>query len=143
MKKAAIISANFYVKISDRLKKFSADYLSNHSCNYDIFDVPGVFEIPAILSFLAKRNLFDLYVIVGCVIRGETAHYEHVTQEVFCAVTNLIIKHELASGMGIVTTNNYEQAVVRSSDPHNNSGKKAAAAAVHMMNLYQNLKNDF
>lgn len=136
MAKALIISANFYKQISANLKSVVVDVLAKEGHIYDFVDVPGVFEIPAALSLYAKRKSYDLYVILGCVIRGETSHYDNITQEVFRAITDLVVEYELACGMGVVTTENYDQAVVRSTGLEKNSGLKAVNAALDMMKLY-------
>ncbi|MBQ4874764.1 MAG: 6,7-dimethyl-8-ribityllumazine synthase [Rickettsiaceae bacterium H1] len=137
MNRALIISANFYREISKNLKNCATDYLKNQGFTWKIIDVPGIFEIPAVLSFFAKRKSFDLYIFLGCVIRGETSHYDNITQEVFRAITNLVIEHELASGIGIVTTENYEQAVLRSTGVEKNSGLNAVRAALSIMKIYR------
>ena len=138
MTEALIISANFYQDISNNLKKHTIEYLQGQKCTYKIVDVPGIFEIPGALSFFVKKQSFNMHIILGCVIRGETSHYDNITQEVFRAITDLSIKYGLALGMGIVTTENYEQAIVRSTGIENNSGLKSAKTALQMMNLYKN-----
>ncbi len=139
MTKALIISANFYNEVSSNLQTHAISCLQSNGCTYKVMGVPGIFEIPGILSFFARQRIYDVYVILGCVIRGETSHYDHITQEVFRAITDLIIKYQLASGTGIVTAENYEQAVVRSASGEDSSGFKAAEAALHMMGIYRSV----
>lgn len=138
MSKALIISANFYPIISHNLKINSYNHLDQNSIKHENIDVPGIFELPGILAFYAKKQTFSGYIILGCVIRGETNHYDHITQEVFRSITDLITQYELPLGLGIITANNYQQALIRSNnrDALKNSGIKAASAMIHMMNLY-------
>lgn len=136
MNKTLIVSASFYKDISANLQRSCISHLESQNISYELVDVPGVFEIPPILSFFAKKELFNSYVILGCVIRGETSHYDNIIQAAFRAITDLVIKYELALGLGIVTTENYEQAIIRSRHADKNSGLQAAKAALHIMQLY-------
>ncbi len=135
---AIIISANFYEKISDYLKRHTIECLELHNEKYKIIDVPGIFEIPAALEFYSQNEPNVGYVILGCVIQGETRHYDHITQEVFRSINEITIRKHLALGLGIVTTENYEQAIVRSNskNPKMNSAVKATTTMLHMMKLF-------
>ena len=134
-----IISANFYQNISDNLKCHAIKYIEIYNYKHKIIDVPGIFEIPAALAFFADKHPDMGYIILGCVIQGETDHYSHITREVFRSINEITVQKSLALGLGIVTTINYEQALVRSNskNPKVNSAIKAADSMVHMMNLFQ------
>ena len=107
--------------------------------------MPGAFEIPAAIRFAqsaAERGggtRFDGYVALGCVIRGETSHYEHVCQESARGLQDLAVRHELAIGFGILTCENEGQALVRAGVDKRNKGGEAARACLAMIALKRSL----
>ena len=119
-----IIVSNYYEEISNNLLKETLNEFANNNFNYTVETVTGVFEIPSIITF--AKNKFDGYVALGCVIRGETSHYDYVCEESARALMNLSLEG-LALGYGILTCENYEQALERSISSKNMVGKGLVA----------------
>ena len=129
-----IIASNYYQKIYDNLLKESVDEISLQNFLYTTETVTGVFEIPSIITF--AKNKFDGYITLGCVIRGETTHYDYVCQESARALMQLSLEG-LALGYGILTCENYDQALIRSISNDNiiGKGRVAAKACINQIKL--------
>ncbi len=129
-----IIASNYYQKIYDNLLKESVDEISFQNFLYTTETVTGVFEIPSIITF--AKNKFDGYITLGCVIRGETTHYDYVCQESARALMQLSLEG-LALGYGILTCENYDQALIRSISNDNiiGKGRVAAKACINQIKL--------
>ncbi len=140
--KVLIIEARFYEPIADELAKGAIAVLDRAGVGYDRHWVPGVFEVPAACRFalppideeLGDRD-YAGFIALGCVIRGETDHYDHICREASRALMDLSVDHRLALGFGILTCETYEQAWVRASVEQKNKGADAAAACLRMMDL--------
>ena len=124
-KNILIIASNYYQKIYENLLKETYAEISTANFIATTETVTGVFEIPSIITF--AKNKFDGYVALGCVIRGETTHYDYVCMESARALMNLSLEG-LALGYGILTCENYEQAMKRSISDINVEGKGRVAA---------------
>ena len=119
-KKVLIVVSDYYKEISQALLKSTKEYL-NKRISLKIVKVPGVFEIPVIISKNIKK--FDGFVAVGCVIKGKTAHFDLISKSVIDAIMNISIESKKPVGHSILTCFNYKQALVRK-----NKGKEAALA---------------
>ena len=119
-KKVLIVVSDYYKDISESLLKSTKNYL-NKKISLRIIKVPGVFEIPVIISKNIKK--FDGFVAIGCVIRGKTAHFDLISKSVIDAIMNLSIDNKKPIGNCILTCFNYRQALARK-----NKGKEAAFA---------------
>ena len=97
--------------------------------------VPGALEVPVALQALAERDEFDALIALGCIIRGETYHFELVANESGAGVTRLALDYQLPIANAIITTENLEQAIARQTD----KGRDAARVAVEMANLLEKL----
>ena len=134
-KNILIIVSNYYEEISDNLIEETKKVIEENNILYQLEIVTGVFEIPSIVSF--SKHKFDGYVALGCVIRGETSHYDYVCSESARALMNLSLDG-FAIGYGILTVENYEQAMIRSKTVANKSlgkGKVATLACINQINL--------
>ena len=133
-KNVLVIASDYYKEISDNLLKETITELSDNNLQYTVEIVTGVFEIPSIITF--AKNKFDGYIALGCVIRGETSHYEYVCNESARALMNLSLEG-LALGYGILTCENYEQALARSISSKNVIGKGLVAtrACINQIDL--------
>ena len=137
-----IIDARFYTDLADELVKGATAELEKRGATYERISVPGVLEIPAALAMaLSAENgpSFAGYVLLGCVIRGETSHYDIVANESARAIMNLATERGLAVGNGILTVNTGAQAWARAKVGDKNKGAGAAAAAFEMAALRQRL----
>tara|TARA_A100001015_G_scaffold321584_1_gene453152 strand:- start:3749 stop:4186 length:438 start_codon:yes stop_codon:yes gene_type:complete len=120
-----IISSNYYKDISDKIEKEALEVIRENNMEYVLENVTGVFEIPAIIGF--TKHKFDGYIALGCVIRGETSHYDYVCQESANALMSLSMEG-LALGYGILTVDNYDQALARITTNKEKIGKGRVAA---------------
>jgi 6,7-dimethyl-8-ribityllumazine synthase len=137
-----IIDARFYADLADELVRGAVAELEGRGATHERISVPGVLEIPAALAMVLateKAASFHGYVLLGCVIRGETTHYDIVANESARAVMDLATQRGLALGNGILTVNNGAQAWARARVSEKNKGAGAAAAAFEMAVLRESL----
>ena len=135
-----VIDAPYYTAISESLMAGVSAELDAVGATHDYVAVPGVLEIPAAVSMAVNSSRsYDGYIVIGCVIRGETTHYEIVSNESARALMDLSVKHDLALGNGIQTVENEAQAWARASVDDKNKGGGAAKAALAMIDLKKNL----
>lgn len=141
-----IVEARFYDDIADELMRGAVAALQAAGATYERYAVPGVFEIPAAiqmairsLDFSTLHGRFDGYVVLGCVIRGETTHYDLVSEQSARAIQDLVLKYTLALGFGIVTAENRDQAWARASVEDRDHGGRAARACLHMLDVKRQL----
>jgi 6,7-dimethyl-8-ribityllumazine synthase len=135
-----IVEARFYEEISDELAKGAVATLKKAGVTYDRLAVPGAFEIPAAIRmairamhFHPHRRRYDGYVALGCVIRGETTHYDYVCQESARGLQDLALEFTLALGYGILTVENESQAWERARVDRKDKGGDAARACLAMI----------
>ena len=135
MKKILIINANYYDDISSSLIKSAKKKLSKYKINTSIINVPGVFEIPITIRKYIKS--YDGFVALGCVIKGDTPHFNLICKSSFDAIMNISIEFNKPIGNGIITALNYDQAINRSSSNINatkpNKGSEAAKAVISVL----------
>jgi 6,7-dimethyl-8-ribityllumazine synthase len=139
--KLLIVEARFYDDLSDALLEGAKAALTEAGASYDVVTVPGALEIPAAIAFTLDEDGsdYDGYVALGCVIRGETYHFEIVANESSRALMQLSVEEELAIGNGILTVENEEQAWARASVDRGDKGGFAARAALTMIALRDRL----
>jgi len=137
-----IVEARFYPDIAEELATGAITALKEAGAGYEIFQVPGAFEIPAAIRMAVRANelevgrrRFDGYVALGCVIRGETTHYDYVCAESARGLQDLALKYALAIGYGILTVENRDQAWERAKRDRRNKGGDAARACLAMIEL--------
>ena len=129
-----IVEARFYEGISEALLAGARAVLDGAGATYDRAGVPGALEIPGAIAIARETNRYDGYVALGCVIRGETRHFDIVARESARAIMDLTLKG-LAIGNGIVTVENEEQAWERAKPERQDKGGAAAAACLAMIEL--------
>ena len=131
-----IVEARFYEDIADAQAYGAIRALEAAGATYERVSVPGALEVPAAVAFAhSGERHFDGYVALGCVIRGETTHYETVCNESARALMNLSIADNLAIGNGILTVENEDQAWARADHRRKDKGGGAAEAAMAMAGL--------
>ena len=140
MKKILIIEARYYNHINDLLLDGATQALDEHNVSYDVLTVPGALEIPAALMFSLDKG-YDGFVVTGCIIRGETTHYDIVCNESARGVYDLVQAHNLALGNAILTVENEDQALARAKSDQKNKGGEAAKAALRMLEIKQDSSN--
>lgn len=135
-----IIEARFYEDLADELLRGAVAAIEAAGATFDRLTVPGSLELPAALSMaLAGANgggtAYDGYVLLGCVIRGETTHYDIVANQSARAIMDLVVARSLAAGFGLLTVENEDQAWARARVSGGNKGGAAATVALHMVAL--------
>jgi 6,7-dimethyl-8-ribityllumazine synthase len=135
-----VIDAPYYSEISASLMEGVLQALEDEGATHSYVSVPGVLEIPTALAMaLEGSKHYDGYVLIGCVIRGETTHYDIVANESARAIMELSVRHRLALGNGIQTVENEAQAWARAKVAEKNKGGGAARAALEMIALREKL----
>jgi len=126
-KKVLIISARYYENFSNSLELVASSLLHGKKIKYKIIKVPGVFEIPVSIAKNIKK--YDGFIALGCVIKGETPHFDFISQATINAIMQLSIDHKKPIGNGIITSLNGEQALTRSKT----KGGEAARAVISIL----------
>ena len=138
-----IVEARFYPDISDELLRGATAALSAAGATFDRVEVPGVFEIPAAIRMAVAATdsapKYDGYLALGCVIRGETTHYDIVANESSRALQILVCQFALAIGFGVLTVENEAQAWARARVNEMNKAGEAAQACLAMVELKRRL----
>ncbi len=140
-----IVEARFYDHLADELLKGAKDMLTAHDADFDIVTVPGALEIPGAIAYAEEGGhrpagvRYDGYVALGTIIRGETYHFEVVSNESARAIMDLSIMRRLAIGNGILTVENEAQALARARSTELNKGGGAASAALEMIKVRKRL----
>ena len=130
--KILIVASNYYGKVIKNLISGSTNFLSESGFKYDVINAPGCFEIP----FLIKKNINNYlgFIALGCVIRGETYHFEIISNECARKIMDLSVNYNKPIGFGILTCETFDQAIIRSDPLKKNIGKEAASACVNLLN---------
>ncbi len=132
--KLLIVVAPYYKDIADNLVAGAKAEIEAAGGTWDLVEVPGALEVPTAISIAERLSNFDGYVALGCVIRGETTHYETVCNDSSRALQMMGL-NGLCIGNGILTVENRQQAEVRAEVAGQNKGGGAAAAALHLIAL--------
>ena len=137
-----IVQARFYEDVADELLRGACATLDQAAADYETVAVPGAFEIPAAvrmalrsMDFRGGQRRYDGFVALGCVIRGETSHYDYVCAESARKLQDLACEFTLAIGYGILTCENHEQAMARARVSERDKGGDAARACLAMIEV--------
>ena len=136
MKKILIINSNYYKKISNSLVINAKNELSSSNYSLSIINVPGIFEIPVSIKKNIKK--FDGFIALGCVIKGQTPHFDLICSSTFNALLNLSINYSKPIGNGIITALNMSQAINRSKILNSNKSNKGSEAANAVISILKN-----
>ncbi len=133
-----IIEGRFYEGIVDALVEGAVAELEKAGVSFERVAVPGAFEIPVVISMAeASDHPYEGYIALGCVIRGETSHYDYVCVESARKLMDLAAERALPMGYGILTVENEEQAWARAKVSEKNKGGDVAKACLRMMELQE------
>jgi 6,7-dimethyl-8-ribityllumazine synthase len=133
-----LVEAPYYSHIAADLHRGAERALGLAGATHESISVPGAFEIPAAIATAAQAaERFDGFVALGCVIRGETTHYDHICAESARGLQILAVRHGLAIGYGILTVENEAQALVRASPDGRDKGGEAVRACLALVALKQ------
>ncbi len=130
-KKVLIVISDYYEEIGKNLLKGSINELKLNNINYDVLFAPGCFEIPFLISKNIKK--YKGFIALGCVIRGQTYHFELISNECARKIIDLSNENLKPIGFGILTCENTKQAIIRSDVRKKNKGKEAANACIKLL----------
>ncbi|MEQ3624970.1 MAG: 6,7-dimethyl-8-ribityllumazine synthase [Celeribacter sp.] len=132
--KVLIVVAPYYKDIAEDMIAGARAELEKVGATHEVIEVPGALEVPTAIRIAYRQSNFDGFVALGCVIRGETTHYDTVCNDSSRAI-QLLGLDGACIGNGILTVENRDQAVVRADPNQQNKGGGAAAAALHLIAL--------
>jgi 6,7-dimethyl-8-ribityllumazine synthase len=143
--RVAVVCARFNEVVTERLLQGALDGL--RGCGVDdgsieIARVPGAFEVPLVAEHFARSGRFDAVVCLGAIVRGETAHFDFISDFVVNETGRIMVSHGLPVSLGILTPNSVEQGLARAGGQHGNKGREAAEAAVEMANLVRAVRGE-
>jgi 6,7-dimethyl-8-ribityllumazine synthase len=141
--KIGIVVARFNDMIGERLLGGAMDAIKRHGGKteeVELVKVPGAFEIPLMAKRMAASGRFDAIIALGAVIRGETPHFEYVSNEVTKGVAMMGLEYEMPVIFGVLTVDTIDQAANRAGLKSGNKGFEAAVAAIEMANLNKNFQ---
>ena len=131
-KKILIVASDYYKNIISNLILGATNHLKEKNFDYELKYAPGCFEIP----FLIKRDIkiYDGFISLGCIIRGETYHFELLSNDCSRKIIDLSLNYDKPIGFGILTCENLDQAIIRSDPNKKNKGGEAANACCFLLN---------
>lgn len=137
-KSFAIVVSRFNEFITKKLLEGTLDCLVRHNAdekNITVVWVPGAFEIPLMAQKLAQSRKFSAIICIGAIIRGETPHFEFISNQVAVNIGKVALESDVPVIFGVITTENLEQAIERAGSKAGNKGWDAALAAIEMANI--------
>ena len=135
----AVLVTRFNEFVTSKLLSGAMDALTRHGCreeNITQVRVPGSFELPLAAKRLAESGQYDAVIALGCVIRGQTPHFEYIAAEVAKGIAQAGLETGIPVTFGVITSDTLEQAIERAGTKAGNKGADAAAAAIELTNLY-------
>jgi 6,7-dimethyl-8-ribityllumazine synthase len=138
----AVIVARFNADITDRLLEGAQEALAQHGVresDVEVVRVPGAWELPQTAARATEAGRFDAVVTLGCVIRGETPHFDYVCQEATLGLGAVARDSDVPVVFGVLTTDDHGQAAARAGRGRDNKGYEAAVAALEMVSVYRGL----
>ncbi|MAR59877.1 MAG: 6,7-dimethyl-8-ribityllumazine synthase [Porticoccaceae bacterium] len=140
--RVAVVAARWNGEITDGLLSGAIKGLTRHGIaqnNIEIFRVPGAFELPLASQRAARTGRFSAVISLGCVIRGDTPHFDYVCSETTRGIGQVSLNENLPVAFGLLTTDNLEQSLERSGDNSENKGEEAALTALEMLTMLQKM----
>lgn len=140
-----IVSAEWNPQVTNAMLQGAVDTLLEHGVKREdllIYHVPGTFELTTAANLLLSRKKIDAVICIGCVIQGETRHFEFICQAVSQGLTNVAIKNGRPVIFSVLTCNTMEQALDRAGGRHGNKGVEGAITALKMVALDHNIDHD-
>jgi 6,7-dimethyl-8-ribityllumazine synthase len=135
-----IVRAPYYRNVVDGLTTGANRILHESGATAEVMDVAGAFELPqAVRIALRSSRKFDGFIALGCIVKGETDHYDFICKATMDGIMNVALQFGIALGTGLLTCDTIDQALARSNQDGHNKGAEAAAAALMQINLSRNL----
>jgi 6,7-dimethyl-8-ribityllumazine synthase len=139
-----IVVSRFNEFITQRLLDGALDCLRRHGAaenNIDVVYCPGSFELPQVAQYLSQSGKYDAVICLGCVIRGETPHFEYVAQAASTGIARVALHSSTPVVFGVLTTESLEQAIERAGSKGGNKGWESALAAIELADLHKKLSS--
>jgi 6,7-dimethyl-8-ribityllumazine synthase len=143
--RVGIIVAEWNSEVTFRLRDGAIDTLTKHGVAYEdiiVKYVPGAFELTKATEWMMRKYLVDCIIVIGCVIRGGTPHFEYICNAVSNGITELNTLESVCTVFGVLTVDTLEQAMERAGGEHGNKGNEAAITALKMMALYDEMETE-
>lgn len=134
-----LVASRYNEFITGRLIAGAVDELVRHGAreqDIEVFWVPGAFEIPVTARKLARKKTHDALICLGCVMRGDTPHFDYIAAEVSKGIASVGLESEIPVVFGVLTTDSLEQSIERAGAKGGNKGSEAARAAIEMVSLF-------
>ena len=132
--KVNVVVADYYKEITDSLTLSAISLLKKNKIKYEIIKVPGVYEIPQMIKWCINSKGPNLFIALGCVIKGQTYHFEVISDSVGYSLLDLVNSNpKTLITNGIINANNKNQALKRSKSDNKNKGQEAATALIKMI----------
>ena len=139
----AVIAARWNAEITDGLVEGAVRAFARHHIDgdaVDVFRVPGAFELPLASQRAARSGRYDAVVALGCVIRGDTPHFDYVCSETTRGIGEVSLNENLPVAFGLLTTDNLQQSLDRSGDNHENKGEEAALTILELLTVFKQIQ---
>jgi 6,7-dimethyl-8-ribityllumazine synthase len=139
----AVITARWNAQVTDGLRAGALRALAKNNVAVDAiedFAVPGAFELPLAAQRAARSGRFDAVITLGCVIRGDTPHFDYVCAETTRGIGEVALKEDIPVAFGLLTTDNLQQALDRAADNEENKGQEAALTVLEMLALFKQMQ---
>ena len=139
----AVISARWNADVTDGLLAGAVRALGRHKIDgnaVEVYRVPGAFELPLAAQQAARTGRFDAIITLGCVIRGDTPHFDYVCSETTRGIGEVSLKEALPVAFGLLTTDNLQQALERSGENEENKGEEAALTVLEMLSVFKQMQ---
>ena len=136
----AVITARWNSQVTDGLRDGALRALARHNIQaVEDFYVPGAFELPLAAQHAAKTGRFQGIITLGCVIRGDTPHFDYVCAETTRGIGQVSLTQDIPVAFGLLTTDNLQQALERAGDNNENKGEEAALTVLEMLELFKSM----
>lgn len=141
----AVITARWNSEVTNGLRDGALRALKRHAVHADAvedFAVPGAFELPLAAQRAARSGRFDAVIALGCVIRGDTPHFDYVCAETTRGIGEVSLRENIPVAFGLLTTDNLQQALERAADNRENKGEEAALTVLEMLDVLKQIQGD-
>jgi len=139
----AVVAARWNAEITDGLVEGAVRAFSRHGIEgaaLDVFRVPGAFELPLASQRAARTGRYNAVVALGCVIRGDTPHFDYVCSETTRGIGEVALQEDLPVAFGLLTTDNLQQSLDRSGDNPENKGEEAALTILELLTVFKQIR---
>lgn len=141
--RVAVITARWNAQVTDGLRTGAIRALNKNNIALEAiedFAVPGAFELPLAAQRAARSGRFDAIIALGCVIRGDTPHFDYVCAETTRGIGEVALREDIPVAFGLLTTDNLQQALDRAGDNEENKGEEAALTVLEMLALFKQIQ---